>query len=369
MRKMIRQIALLLLWCASALPARAACDWPEWQQFKRDYMTAEGRVVDPSDARRITTSEGQSYALFFALVNDDRETFELVLNWTERELAKGDLTGFLPAWLWGQQGDKWGVLDANSAADSDLWIAYSLLEAGRLWQNHSYESIGTMLLRRIAREEVARVPGLGPVLLPWPKGFVAENRWTINPAYLPPQLLARVAGMQGPWQEMHKQWPAMLMASAPGGFAPDWVDWQQPTGWVSNAKHGDRGSYDAIRVYLWVGMLSADDPAKQQLVAHFSPMQAYINRTGQVPERIDTATGKVEGSGAGGFAAALLPLMQGEPALEALRAQVGQRGWDAHAYYGSVLTLFGSGWDQQRYRFAANGNLIPRWSEQCHQPE
>lgn len=64
MRKMIRQIALLLLWCASALPARAACDWPEWQQFKRDYMTAEGRVVDPSDARRITTSEGQSYALF-----------------------------------------------------------------------------------------------------------------------------------------------------------------------------------------------------------------------------------------------------------------------------------------------------------------
>ena len=209
----------------------------------------------------------------------------------------------------------------------------------------------------------------GPVLLPGPKGFVAENRWTINPAYLPPQLLARVAGMQGPWQEMHKQWPAMLMASAPGGFAPDWVDWQQPTGWVSNAKHGDRGSYDAIRVYLWVGMLSVDDPAKQQLVAHFSPMQAYINRTDQVPERIDTATGKVEGRDAGGFAAALLPLMQGEPALDALRAQVGQRGWDAHAYYGSVLTLFGSGWDQQRYRFAANGKLTPRWSEQCHQPE
>ncbi|WP_042062997.1 cellulose synthase complex periplasmic endoglucanase BcsZ [Aeromonas allosaccharophila] len=369
MRKMIRQIAVLLLCCASAIPVRAACDWPEWEQFKRDYITAEGRVIDPSDARRITTSEGQSYALFFSLVNDDRETFEQVLNWTERELAKGDLTGFLPAWLWGKQEDKWGILDANSAADSDLWIAYSLLEAGRLWQNHSYESIGTMLLRRIAREEVARVPGLGLVLLPGPRGFATEQRWTLNPAYVPPQLLARVAGMQGPWQEMHKQWPAILMASSPNGFAPDWVDWQPPKGWVSNDKHGGRGSYDAIRVYLWLGMLSTDDPVRQQLVAHFAPIQAYVNRTGLVPEQIDTATGKVEGQDVGGFAAALLPLMQGEPALDALRAQVSLRGWDAHAYYGSVLTLFGAGWDQGRYRFAANGNLIPRWSKSCLQPE
>ena len=175
-----RGTAALLRECT--LPVRAACDWPEWEQFKRDYITAEGRVIDSSDARRITTSEGQSYALFFSLVNDDRETFEQVLNWTERELAKGDLTGFLPAWLWGKTGRQVGhVLDANSAADSDLWIAYSLLEAGRLWQNHSYESIGTMLLRRIAREEVARVPGLGLVLLPGPRGFAGRAALDAQP--------------------------------------------------------------------------------------------------------------------------------------------------------------------------------------------
>ena len=87
------------------------------------------------------------------------------------------------------------MLDENSASDSDLWIAYSLLEAGRLWDNHSYESIGTLLLRRIAREEVATVPGLGPVLLPGAHGYTGEGRWTLNPSYLPPQLLARFAAL------------------------------------------------------------------------------------------------------------------------------------------------------------------------------
>ena len=81
-------------------------------------------------------------------------------------ISRGDLTGFLPSWLWGRQQDgNWGVLDANSASDSDLWIAYSLLEAGRLWDNHSYSALGTLLLRRIAREEVATLPGLGLSLI------------------------------------------------------------------------------------------------------------------------------------------------------------------------------------------------------------
>jgi len=38
---------------------------------------------------------------------------------------------------------------------------------------------------------------------------------------------------------------------------------------------------------------------------------------------------------------------------------------EADAYYGSVLTLFGAGWDQGRYRFAADGTLQPGWSESC----
>ncbi|MDI8746430.1 glycosyl hydrolase family 8, partial [Salmonella enterica subsp. enterica serovar Montevideo] len=42
----------------------------------------------------------------------------------------------------------------------DIWMAWSLLEAGRLWKETRYTEVGTALLKRIAREEVVNVPGL-----------------------------------------------------------------------------------------------------------------------------------------------------------------------------------------------------------------
>ena len=42
--------------------------WPMWTSFKAANIDASARVIDYSDPRAITTSEGQSYAMFFALV-------------------------------------------------------------------------------------------------------------------------------------------------------------------------------------------------------------------------------------------------------------------------------------------------------------
>ena len=102
--KSVRWIVLLLA-LGTMIQARAACNWPAWDQFKKDYVSAEGRVIDPSDARKITTSEGQSYALFFALAANDRETFGKLFDWTQNNLAQGDLKSTLPAWLWGKKED------------------------------------------------------------------------------------------------------------------------------------------------------------------------------------------------------------------------------------------------------------------------
>lgn len=46
-------VTMLLL---AAFSVQAACTWPAWEQFKKDYISQEGRVIDPSDARKITTS-------------------------------------------------------------------------------------------------------------------------------------------------------------------------------------------------------------------------------------------------------------------------------------------------------------------------
>ena len=52
-----------------------------WDAFKTASVD-NARVVDRSDERKITTSEGQSYALFFALAADDRTSFDALLSWT-----------------------------------------------------------------------------------------------------------------------------------------------------------------------------------------------------------------------------------------------------------------------------------------------
>ena len=110
-KKMIISAALACAFC-SASSAMAA--WPVWDEFRNDALD-NGRVVDKSDDRKVTTSEGQSYAMFFALVTNDQVTFDGLAAWTADNLSGGDLTKTLPAWLWGRgRGDKWGILDTLS---------------------------------------------------------------------------------------------------------------------------------------------------------------------------------------------------------------------------------------------------------------
>ncbi|PWW06601.1 cellulose synthase complex periplasmic endoglucanase BcsZ [Mangrovibacter plantisponsor] len=346
-------------------PLYAACEWPAWTQFKQDYIRADGRVVDPSDARKITTSEGQSYALFFALVADDRDTFNQVLGWTQNNLSAGALTRHLPAWLWGKKDDgSWGVLDSNAASDADLWIAWALLEAGRLWQQPRFSAMGSALLRRIADDEVAWLPGFGFLLLPGNDGFTSDNRWRLNPSYLPPQVIQRFARYGEPWRSMSASMVPFLQGSSPAGIAPDWVDWVVDKGWQPAGEPKENSEYNAIRVYLWVGMMSDEDPRKKKLLAHFSPVADIMKQRALPPESINSRTGKPSGNGPVGFSAALLPFLSGH-AQEAQRQRTASAFPGADAYYSYVLTLFGQGWDQHRFRFTSQGELSPVWGRLC----
>ena len=82
--------------------SRRTLSWSAWRRFAAEAVSDEGRLIDSSDARLITTSEGQSYGLFFALVDDDRELYEKLRRWTVDNLCAGDIGKNLPAWLWGK---------------------------------------------------------------------------------------------------------------------------------------------------------------------------------------------------------------------------------------------------------------------------
>lgn len=369
-RRRLLQAALLLpLLAGNGVRAQTTARWPAWQVLLDSSLGTDGRMIDRSQDDQRTTSEGQSYALFFALVNNDQALFDRVLAWTQNNLAAGDMRQQLPAWLWGRDDQgRWRVLDSNPASDSDLWLAYALLEAARLWRRPALQAIADGMLAQVRAREIVQLPTLGPMLLPGPQGFVEDTATRLNPSYLPLPLLRRFAAADrgGPWRALADNTVELLRQTSPQGFAPDWAAWQDGAFVVDPVK-GAVGGYDAIRCYTWAGMTAARDPLfRRQLAALSGPLQRL--RSGAAMwEKIDTRSGRGQGEGNYGFRAALLPylLAQGEQGLaQTLLASLpsaAQQAADAPAYYAQMLSLFGRGWAEGRWRFAADGRLQPRW--------
>ncbi|MDE1178438.1 MAG: cellulose synthase complex periplasmic endoglucanase BcsZ [Edaphobacter sp.] len=312
----------------------------------------QGRVIDHS-AQDHSTSEGQSYGLFFSLVANDRNRFDRILHWTEINLAQGDLSQHLPVWLWGRGPDgQWKALDRNSAADSDLWIAYSLIEAGRLWHEPRYSRLGLSLAAQVARQETAQVPGLGTTLLPGIYGFHPdEQTWVLNPSYLPPFVLARLstAAPSGPWGAVLDSLGPMLAQGSGAGYAMDWVVAGQgihPSATPAQRAAGDAGAmpiggFEAIRVYLWLGIADPETRGVKAALGHIPAMADYIAIHGAPPQLVD-AQGKVVNQYApAGFFAAAAPYLRAVGREAEAKAQLGSAGHDARCGNGSLWKEWG----------------------------
>jgi endoglucanase len=349
--------------------------WDLWEGYKRGFLEESGRIVDHDDGAR-TTSEAQAYGLFFALVANDRPAFEHILQWTQTHLASGDLTSNLPAWLWGCGPDgKWHVLDKNPASDADLWMAYTLIQAGRLWQEPGFVKLGDAIAGHVAEQSVVKMPTLGMVLLPAPVGFNSKQYVELNPSYMPVQLLygLALALPHGPWLQLADNTPAIVRHASPHGFALDWVKYSTDKGWEPGTGPASepRASFDAIRVYLWAGMADPHTRGRKELLASLRGMSSYM-QTNFYPPMIVSADGKVGAEHAGvGYSAALLPFLKAVGDNRALTLQLSRLDiarrpqntlyGDPPRYYDQNLALFGTGWVQNLFRFNAEGTLEVRW--------
>jgi endo-1,4-beta-D-glucanase Y len=370
---LLLMLSASLLGVAGCMPdaqQQAACDAHRlWTAYARQFIQADGRVIEHSAGGR-STSEGQAYSLFFSLVANDRERFDAILAWTGNNLAGGDLTARLPAWLWGRRDDgSWGVIDANSASDADTWLAYTLLQAGSLWGESRYTHLGALLLAQIRQHEVEDVPGVGPVLLPGPQGFrTAAGERRLNPSYLAIPLFRAFADFDpdGPWQRLADNSALLIQRAARGGFVPDWFMLRDGGAVLPDPVTGELGSYDAIRVYLWAGMLDRQDPLGTPLLAALGGMRDYLQTNTAPPLQVRVQSGTTSGAGPAGFSAALLPYLQRLGAQELVVAQ--QRRVAAQTsqhlvgtpprYYDQNLALFAQWWMAGRYAFATSGRLV-----------
>ena len=385
--------ALLLTWLLPVTARAEACSvppWPLWQTFVEHFVQPDGRVMDASTPQRHSSSEGQSYAMFFALVADDRETFEKLWRWSVNNLAQGDIKTHLPGWFWGlDEHGEWVLLDSNSASDGDLWFAYALLEAGRLWHRADYTEDARHLLDNIATQEVAALPGLGKMLMPGKFGFIkpdpaSPDQWQLNPSYMPIPILRRFAEVdpKGPWADIAKNTAALIKAVSHNGFVADWVTYRATgakTGeFVTDPTKGDLGSYDAIRTYMWAGLMPARDRLRKPLLDSLGGMLQATTEDGVPPEKVQVTTGAHSGAGPFGFSAALLPYLKalGKTTLQkeqALRVdQLMAQSLTPEAvklaqppYYFFVLSLFSLGYMDNRYHFLDDGKLQPMWETTC----
>jgi endoglucanase len=400
------------------LSASAGCKqgpWTLWEAYSARFIDGQGRVIDRSAGDR-TTSEGQAYAMFFALADNDRGTFDKLLTWTQASLAAGDLQTHLPAWLWGNDGaGKWKTLDPNSASDADVWMAYTLVEAGRLWKVPTYSNLGRKMMDLIAKNEVADLPSFGPLLLPGPLGFQHDKVWTLNPSYMPLFLFERLAQVDpaGPWRQIALNIPRFLGQSARHGYAMDWVDYvpgdgfspaviqppvqpgaaakppgamtappgsapAPPAATTPSATDGNQatasgGSYDAIRVYLWAGMLDGEGPMRAHILNALPAMGVYLGNHDAPPQFVSDQGIPLAQDGPVGFSAAVLPYLRAFPGLSSVSAKqtvrmgelrnqsTGLYGKDT-AYYDQNLALFATGYLAGRFRFGASGELNVEWT-------
>ena len=400
---------VVVLFLAAATAGCRQGPWDLWESYSARFINADGRVVEHSAGDR-TTSEGQSYALFFALADNDRPRFEKVLYWTENNLAGGDLGKKLPGWEWGRTPDgQWKLLDPNPASDADCWIAYTLIEAGRLWQHPDYTLTGRRMLGLIAKQEVTDLPGFGSMLMPGnTENWVHNNVWTLNPSYLPLFQFQRFAEVDpsGPWGSIAMNIPRLLRQGSPKGFAMDWINYipndgfspapppganppppppaAKPNGnYTSNqvipqpppVTKQPMGSYDAIRVYLWAGMVDPGGRTREDLINSLYGMGVYLanpERTAP-PEKVSAQGLPEPQDGPVGFSAALLPYLWAKPDLARVAAQQrvrmsAQRQPDSGlygkqpVYYDQNLVLFAIGYLDSRFRFGPRGELKVEWT-------
>jgi endo-1,4-beta-D-glucanase Y len=384
-RALLAMLLLLVTVTAGCKPAEVQ-PWPFWQKYAVRFISPEGRVIDPMRGG-ITTSEGQSYALFFALINNDRARFDLVLNWTQANLAGGDLSKHLPGWMWGKAPDgQWKLLDEGQAADSDCWIAYDLIEAGRLWKSDHYTQLGRAMMNQVALDEVAQLPGFGPMLMPgFSPDFIHGQSYILDPSYVPHFIFARFAAVDpdGPWSAIAANIPKLLKQSARSGYAMDFVQYAPASGFVpvptlappdpSKPTPPAYGSYDAIRVYLWIGMENPAGATRSDLLAALPGMAAYLTEHGAPPEKVGDDGIPIPQDGPVGFSAAVLPYLRALPQMNKSAVQQQQRidtqldpatglyGKDP-AYYDQNLILFASGFGQKKFSFSPDGELKVQWA-------
>jgi endoglucanase len=306
-------------------------DRENWRLFKQRFVSPEGRVVDTGN-QDVSHSEGQGVGMLLAVAFDDRETFDLLHNWTVENLQRTD---GLHAWRWIPAAAN-HVPDSNNATDGDLYIAGALNRAFLRWQFPPYAE-AARLTAQAALDQLVETIGSRTVLLPGGEGFVKSTHIAINASYYIFPLLAELNGAcpSPVWAKLQRDGAALIADGRFGqwNLPADWLEIRRSDGSLAPARgFPARFSYDAVRVPLFLAW-SGEEPAVIQAVA------AFWSQSGNRPRWADLETNMTDqfyGSGIQAISALIAPRQPTQQGITFPRIS------PSDDYYSSSLILLSS---------------------------
>jgi len=249
---------------SSAQPLGGVLRAPDlWAAYKARFITEQGRVVDFANGA-ISHSEGQGYAMLFAVAANDRIAFDRLWGWTRANLMVRD--DQLLAWRW-EPNARPAVADMNDAADGDILVAWALIEAAEFWKDESYRVAARRIAVEVGRKLLLLGGKDGPLLLPAVAGFAREDRadgpvinlsYWIFPAF---QRLPDVAP-EVDWSGLIHSGLRELKAArfGPASLPSDWISARDNK--TAPADGFPRVfSYNAIRIPLYMAMAGVGERA------------------------------------------------------------------------------------------------------------
>jgi endoglucanase len=240
----------------------------EWRAYRSAFVTPEGRVVD-NGSGGVSHSEGQGYGLLLAAFAEDRDAFQLIWSWTEKNLrARPDA---LLAWRWDPK--KGQIADMNNATDGDILVAWALAEGGRRFARPDYFEPAKQIAQAIGAKMIQRTDR-GPILLPGSSGFSREDQPDgplINLSYwvFPAFSTLKEFAPEYDWDGLRASGLNLLNESR---FGPRRLpaDWQSvATRTMAPAKNFPAEfGYNAIRIPLYLAW--SDDEAARHALRRFA---------------------------------------------------------------------------------------------------
>ncbi len=230
--------------------------------------------------------------MFFAAYFEDRDRFDRLWEWTQRNLGRRQDALF--AWRFDPRDRVAPVADLNNATDGDVFIAWALLMAHEAWAIPAHLSAAQQIVRAILASCVVQVGGR-KILLPGAVGFQDAEGTVINLSYYAFPALRALSHLvpDRRWALLVRDGMDLIQTARFGRWRlpPDWL--MLPNGGgppIPAPQRPARFSWDALRIPLnlaW-NQLDASSFSAERLFwddarhAHHPP--AWVDlRTGETP--------------------------------------------------------------------------------------